>query len=96
MTPLAVQVRQIVETLANRLTEPVTEEMWAGGWRDESAHSMGEALDELAAKIRMADDIPPLSERPRHMARGLDMWEFHGGGPYDRLLVLGRSLEQAP
>jgi hypothetical protein len=96
MTPLAAQVLQIVETLANRLTKPITEEMRAGGWRDESAHGMSEALDEFAAKIRIADDLPPSSERLRHMARGLDMWGIHGGGPYDELLALERSLEQAP
>jgi hypothetical protein len=96
MTPSVAEILQLVETLAQRLTEPITDDMRAGGWRDESALRMSEALDMFAAKIRLVDDLPPKSERPWDMIRGLDSHGIHGGGPYDELLALGSSLRQAP
>lgn len=96
MTPSAAEILEVVETLARRLTVPITDEMRAGGWRDESAISMSEALDRFAAKIRLVGDLPPKSERPWDMIRGLDSQGIRGGGPYDELLALGSSLRKAP
>jgi hypothetical protein len=96
MTPLVAEILQLVEALAHRLTEPIDDEMRACGWCDESAVRMSETLVKLAAKIRLVDDLPPKSERPWDMIRGLDSLGIHGSGPYDELLALGRSLRHVP
>jgi hypothetical protein len=57
---------------------------------------MSGALEQPASGIRLIDDLPPKSERPWDMNRGLDSSDIHGAGPYDELLALGRSLRQAP
>jgi hypothetical protein len=66
--------------------ESVDDEMRAGGWRDESAVRMSETLVKLAAKIRLVDELPAVSERPWDMPRGLDPLGIHGGEPSGELL----------
>jgi hypothetical protein len=85
-----------IQSLQQRLMGPVDSEMRAGGWREESASRMADALGRFASKIRLIDDLPPMSERPWDMPRGLDSHGVHGGGPYDDLIALGRKLRQAP
>jgi hypothetical protein len=96
MTPSVAEILQLVETMARRLKQPVDNEMRAGGWSDKSAVSMSDALDKFADKIRSADELPAMSERPWDMIRGLDSHGIHGAGPYDELLALGHSLRRAP
>ena len=81
MAPSVGEILQIVETLAHGLTETIDDDMRAGGWRDESVLRMSGTLEELATEIRLVDDLPPKSERPWDMIRGLDSLGIHGGGP---------------
>ena len=96
MTTRAAETLQEIEQLRLRLMEPIDEEMRSGGWRQESATSMAGVLEELAAKIRLVGEIPPKSERPWDMIRGLDSLGIHGGGPFDDLLALGHKLREDP
>ncbi|NNN21007.1 MAG: hypothetical protein HKL80_03280 [Acidimicrobiales bacterium] len=96
MTPEVLDILSAVEELSKRLKEPVSEEMRAGGWREESALLIAGSLDKFATKIRLIDELPPMSERPWDMPRGLDSHGVHGGGPFDDLLALGHKLRQAP
>ncbi|NNN21348.1 MAG: hypothetical protein HKL80_05015 [Acidimicrobiales bacterium] len=82
--------------MSKRLKEPVSEEMRAGGWREESASQIAEWLDGFATKIRLIDELPPMSERPWDMARALDGQNIHGGGPFDDLLDLAHKLRLTP
>jgi hypothetical protein len=96
MEPQVAEVLQKIEALKLRLREPIDKEMQAGGWREESARALAESLEELAAKTKATGELPPISERPRHMARGLDMWGIHYGGPYDDMVALGDLLGAIP
>lgn len=92
MEPQVAEVLQNIEALKLRLEQPIDDKMRAGGWQEESARALAETLEALAAKTRAAGELPPMSERPQHMARGLDMWGIHSGGPYEDMIALGEQL----
>lgn len=97
MSPEIRQILKRVRALSMRLkAQPVDDEMLKGGWHDWSARGVSDVLDNLAAQIEVADELPPRSERPWDMIRHLDSAGIHGGGPYHELLELGDELRLAP
>jgi hypothetical protein len=84
-----------IETLSGRLRGPITTGMQLDGWLPESMEDVLSVLERLALQIRTTGNLPPLSERPAHMARYLDAWGIHNGSLYNDLRALGRRLLEA-
>lgn len=96
MTPEGQEVLDEIKRLQLRLESPIDEGMRAGGWRQESATKIISALGEFGKKIQLIGELPPMSERPWDMARGLDSHGVHGGGPFNELVEFGQKLRRLP
>ena len=68
-----------IDALVAALSSPLSDEMEDDGWNSESLRVATDRLEAFRAQIELLGDLPPRSEWPLNLVRGMDAWGVNQG-----------------